>query len=317
MPPRPTRGPNDAHSSPDQRTVIPPGRTLLPEPDTGGLVDDDPLTSPRFSRDGRAERALRSGGYQGDWLSGGQSVTRPMSSPRRSVTPDEQGLAGPGQTGPSSQPGPRFLPKRTPRSAQTEPAERADAGSADAAQAAPLAPAAPETASASRVKRQAEPMRATGQAGHDPAAAQAADGQQNSGSSQAGPHPPVPAQAGPADARSTERGPSLTGPADSAAAVPAPAVPAPAVPAPAVPARPCQLRSCQLRSCQLRSCQHCGSPSCRGALLADGHLGPRPADRPRPTKRACGQCGSRSPRTAPSRMWILPPRRPFTTRAPR
>ena len=60
------------------RTVIPPGRTLLPEPNAEpdtARWQDDPLTSPRYSRD-------RQPGRGSDWRSGREGVTRPMTSPR-------------------------------------------------------------------------------------------------------------------------------------------------------------------------------------------------------------------------------------------
>ncbi len=83
LPSRPTEGDAaDWRSEQGHRTVVPPGRTLLPEPDTGRWLDD-PLTSPRYSREAHAGEESWSRGYRSDWLTGREGITRPTSQPAR------------------------------------------------------------------------------------------------------------------------------------------------------------------------------------------------------------------------------------------
>ena len=114
-----------------------PGRTILPKPDVGGVADDDPLTSPRYARDGRSEPTLRR--YRPDWLAAQEGPTKPTPSPGH----------GPGQTAQPAPSGTEQLPRRTRQRVQAEPTSQpvqpstvAAAGSAEAA-AAQSIPAVP------------------------------------------------------------------------------------------------------------------------------------------------------------------------------
>jgi hypothetical protein len=145
-------GQSDPHESSGMHPAARPGRAILPEPDAGGLADEDPLTSPRYARDGRAERALRPGGYRPDWLSSRQGVTKPMPSPAQSGQP-----GAPAQPAP---PGPEPLPSRARQQVQAEqtsqpvqPSPAAAAGSAEAAAAQPI-PAVDDEAAASPLAQQ-------------------------------------------------------------------------------------------------------------------------------------------------------------------
>src|SRR5262249_40163219 len=66
--------------------VIPPGRTLLPQPGTAppepdvGKWDEDPLTSPRFSRANLLRDDGRWRAFRSDWLTRGHEVTAPTTS---------------------------------------------------------------------------------------------------------------------------------------------------------------------------------------------------------------------------------------------
>ncbi|MDR2988590.1 MAG: S8 family serine peptidase, partial [Nocardiopsaceae bacterium] len=104
-------GLGDAQAGSDARLVARPGRSILPPPETV----DDPLTSPRFSRDGRSERALRKGGYRPDWLPS-------RHSSKRAPSPGGSGPPGkPGQAAPAVQPAAAAPP--------VEPAQPAPAAS--------------------------------------------------------------------------------------------------------------------------------------------------------------------------------------------
>src|SRR5262249_48604604 len=79
-PARPTGGDeSEWRSEQGHGTAIPPGRSLLPEPDTSRSLDA-PLTSPRYSRDAQPGRESGAG-YRSDWLSRLEGITRPMTSP--------------------------------------------------------------------------------------------------------------------------------------------------------------------------------------------------------------------------------------------
>jgi len=66
--------------------VIPPGRTLLPQPGTAppepdvAKWDEDPLTSPRFSRENLRRDDGRWRAFRSDWLTRGHEVTAPTTS---------------------------------------------------------------------------------------------------------------------------------------------------------------------------------------------------------------------------------------------
>jgi hypothetical protein len=167
--------------------MLPPGRTLLPEPDTGAPLDEDPLTSPRYAWDGRAERALRPGGYRSDWLSSRQDVTRPMSSPPRLSAQRPPAAADPAAPGEAPQPAspvPGALPKRARQPAQA--AEPGQPERANGVRAAPDSQAAPSATPAADALEAAAP--------------QAEAGRADIVQPDSGPLPPVPAQAGPPDA---------------------------------------------------------------------------------------------------------------------
>jgi hypothetical protein len=87
---RPTER-DESDDQPEQRhgTVIPPARSLLPEPDDGRWLDD-PLTSPRYSQDARRAGESGARGYRSDWLSRLEGVTRPTMSPQPTGQPAEQ-----------------------------------------------------------------------------------------------------------------------------------------------------------------------------------------------------------------------------------
>ena len=101
------------HSAPGHRTVIPPGRTLLPEPDTGRLLDD-PLTSPRYSRDARSGGQSGSRGFRSDWLTGREGITRPATSPPAPPAP-------PAPAAPAAPPAPPVQPEQRLTTEQPAP----------------------------------------------------------------------------------------------------------------------------------------------------------------------------------------------------
>ena len=184
-------GQNESHAWPGARPLAMPGRTILPEPDAAGLPDEDPLTSPRYSWDGRAERALRPGNRPG-WLSSTQGVTRPMASP--------------GGSGQLEQAGPSPLPKRSRQPVQAEEMSQPD--QARLADSAPPETAAAQSAPGMQRETTRWPVaQPGGPAPGEPAAPQPAV------PGQAGPAQAVPAQDVPTHDGPTQPGPAHAGPA--------------------------------------------------------------------------------------------------------